>query len=184
MKTLYFLYLTAVPEGRMFALDSQMVISIVIQLFNVAVLAAFLSFILYKPVTKFMRKRTENIRHEIEKAAEAMAKALEIKENYERKIRIIEHERSEILEAAHRLAAEKSSQIMEETKRETEAAWIRANEEIERDRERANESFRLHVIEVSTVLAEKFITKVIDPETQNRLFDETMAELEHAVWPD
>ena len=176
--------LAAVPEGRVFALDQQMFISILIQLFNVIILAVFLSYILYRPVSNFMRKRSDGIRQEIEKAAEAMAKALEIKSIYERKIRIIEHERAEILEAAHLLAAEKSRQILDETKRETDAAWARTTAEIQKEWERANETFRLHVIETSSAMAEKLLVYSIDSHMQERLFEETIAELGDLSWPD
>ena len=51
----------AVPEGRVFGLDSQTLISIGIQLFNGSILAVALAFILYNPVKDFMEKRREKI---------------------------------------------------------------------------------------------------------------------------
>jgi len=176
--------LSAVPEGRLFAFDQQMFISVAIQLFNATLLAVVLSFLLYKPVSRFLRKRSDGIKNDIEKAAEAMAKALETKESYERKIRIIEHERIEILDAAQVVAAEKSKLLLDEAKIEIEAARARADAEIQKDRERAAEEFKLHVIEVSNIIAEKFISQSVDAETGERLFEETMSELEGAAWPD
>ena len=178
------LLLNAVPEGRLFGLDQQTVIGVLIQLFNATLLAVFLSFILYKPLSGFMQRRSDKIKSEIEKAAEAMAKALEIKESYERKIRIIEHEREEILDAAQRVAAEKSKQMLDDAKKEADAVRERAETDIQKERERVIQSFRLHVIDVSALMAEKLISCTVDKSGQDRLFDETIAELEGAAWPE
>lgn len=42
-----------VPDGRVFGLDAQTLISIGIQLFNAIILALALGFILYNPVKEF-----------------------------------------------------------------------------------------------------------------------------------
>ena len=64
-----------VPEGRVFALDFQTLSGIVIQLINGIILAAALSYILYKPVQEFMRRRTERIQSKLDDAEAMMAKA-------------------------------------------------------------------------------------------------------------
>jgi len=174
--------LETVAEGRLFALDRQMLISIGIQLFNISILAAALSFILYKPVSDFIRRRADRIREQMVRARDDVARAGELKAHYEEKLKDIELERAEILKSARRIAAEKSGQILDEAKKEAAAVRERAAAYLQTERERVNKEMKLHVIEVSSLMAEKFVTRAIDGDTQDRLFAEAMAELEDTAW--
>ena len=175
--------LSAVPDGRLFGLDMQTFYSILIQLFNAAVLAVLLSFILYKPLSNFLRKRSEGIRAQLNKAEEDMSKADELKAQYEKKLQNIEAERAEVLESARLLAAEKSRQMLADARKESDSLWERARADIEKERERAKEAMKQHIIDISSVMAEKIVVHTIDYYTQERLFSEALAELEDASWP-
>jgi F-type H+-transporting ATPase subunit b len=176
--------LAATPDGRVFGLDQQTLISVGIQLLNACFLAAVLSYVLYRPVRDFMRRRTERINAQVGRAQEDVAKAGELKAQYEKKLKDIEHERIEILESAHRLAAEKGVQLLNKAKKEAAALKERAMEEIRQERESAGMEIRLQIIEVASMMAEKFVVHALDTDTQDRLFEETMAELENATWRD
>ena len=176
--------LAAVPEGRVFGLDEQTLISIVIQLVNACILAAALTYILYKPVRKFLHKRADRIREEAGRAQEDMAKANELKAEYEQKLTDIELERVQVLESAHLLAAEKGKQLLVEAQNEAAAAKERALAEVQVERERVQGEIKLQIIEAASLMAGRFVAHAIDSETQSRLFDETMAELEGSAWKD
>ena len=64
-----------VPEGRVFGLDSQTLISIGIQLFNAILLAVVLGYLLYKPVKEFMQNRTNRIQSQLDDAEATMEKS-------------------------------------------------------------------------------------------------------------
>ena len=172
----------AIPAGRLFALDQQMFISIMIQLFNVCVLAAALSYILYRPVSNFIRRRADRIRTQLDHAKEDMIKASKLKAQYEKRLENIELERAEILESARQFADKNSRRILEEAKKEATALRKRATEDIERELERASEDMKLYIIEVSSIIAGKFVADAIDGDTQDRLFAEAIAELENSAW--
>jgi len=176
--------LTAVPEGRVFGLDQQALIGIGIQLFNAALLAAVLSYLLYKPVRKFLKSRTERIIAQMGRAEDEIVKAGELKAQYEQKLEGIEEERAAILEEAHRLAAEKGRRIVSDAQKDAAEARERVLADMRIERERAQEEMRLQIIEVASIMAEKLVAQAMDAETQDRLFAETMAELEGAAWQD
>ena len=176
--------LAAIPEGRVFGLDQQALISIGIQLFNAALLAAVLSYVLYKPVRKFLRSRTERINAQLGRAEGEMAKADELKLQYEQQLDNVEQERLDILEAAHRAAAEKGRQMLADAQSDATDTRERALTDIQAERERAQEEIRRQIIEVASVMAEKYVTQAMDAATQDRLFAETLAELEGAAWQE
>ena len=176
-------FLAAVPDGRVFGLDQQTLISAGIQLFNAALLAVALAYILYKPVRNFLNKRAERISGQMRRADDDMAKAAELKAQYEKKLAEIELERAEILESAHQLAAEKSRLLLAEAQKEAAASKERAGLDIIFEREQADEELRQQIIEIASLIAEKFLARAIDPAAHDRLIAETIAELEDTAWP-
>jgi F-type H+-transporting ATPase subunit b len=174
--------LTTASEGRLFGLDQQALISVGIQLFNACLLAIALAYILYKPVRKFMRKRADGIQSQFESARAEMAKANELKALCEQRAADIERERMDILEAAHVSAAEGKERMLGEAFREIATMKERADKEIRKDRERVNEEIRIHIIEVASLIAEKFMARSMDEATQTKLFDEALTELECMTW--
>lgn len=171
-----------VPDGRVFGLDSQTLISIGIQLVNGIILAAALGFILYKPVKEFMRKRTEGIRSKIEDTDATMVKAQELIAEYDIKIKDIDKERIKILEAARLKAVDEGKLILEEAKKEASEIKKRSMDSVLADKKRLQEETRLYIIEMASFMAEKYITQKIDNETQDKVFEEALAQMEIAQW--
>ncbi|NLJ57358.1 MAG: ATP synthase F0 subunit B [Tissierellia bacterium] len=172
----------AVPEGRVFGLDMQTLISIGIQLFNGIILALALGLLLYKPVKEFMRKRSEGIQGKIDNADTRMAEAQNLIQKYDAKIKDIDKERIEILEVARLEADDERKQILEEAKLEADKIKNRSLDSLSEEKKRLKEETRLYIIELSSLMAEKYIAQNIDDETQERLFDEALAQLEEAQW--
>lgn len=171
-----------VPEGRVFGLDSQTLISIGIQLLNGIILAIALGFILYNPVKEFMQKRQEKIQGKIEDANETMVKANELIHEYESKIKDIDKERIEILETARLKATEEGEIIIKEAQEEADKIKKQSLESIDAEKERLKRESRLYIIELASLMAEKYIIQSIDSEAQDRIFEETLAEMEDARW--
>ena len=176
------LFLLSVPDGRVFGLDQQTLIQIGINLFNIAVLAAVLSWLLYNPVRKFMGARTERIASQIEGAARQQKEAEDMRDEYEAKLAMIATEREEILENARRLAAENTKQTMAAAKAEAEGVRERAAAEIEHERERVRAEMKQVIIEVSTAMTEKILVASVDDAVYERMFAATLTEMEQAKW--
>jgi len=171
-----------VPEGRVIGFDLQTVISIAISLFSVAVLAFILSKLLYNPVRNYMSARSERIRSQLEGVNKQEQSINALKAEYERKIKDIEIEKEEILQAVRKVASENSNRILDEAKAEADSIRAHASDAIELERERTKDEMKRAIIEISTAMTEKLITISVDKELQERLFAETMAELEEVRW--
>jgi F-type H+-transporting ATPase subunit b len=178
------LFLSSLPEGRVFGIDVPFIISMFANLVNVGVLAFFLAILLYRPVRDVLRKRTNRIQGQLANAEEEMAKATELRLLYEQKMEDVEQEREKILNEARKLGAENSRQLIAEAKVEADALRERATANVEMEWERARTEMRTTIIEVSSVLAEKFVSIAMNKEAHDQLFDETMADLEGLTWRD
>lgn len=170
------------PKGRVFGLDSQTLISIGIQLFNGIILAVVLGIIFYKPVKEFMRKRSEGIQRKFDDADTAMLKAKELITEYELKIKEIEKESAEVLETARLKAVDERKVILEGARQEADEIKKRSLDSILADKKRLQEETRLYIIEFASLMAEKYIIQKMDDETQNKIFEETLAQMEATQW--
>jgi len=178
----FLLFLTDVPPGRIFGMDQQTFVAILANLVNFCILALVLAFLLYRPVRNILRKRTERIQGQLAQAEDEMAKAAELKLEYEKKLADVGRERDEILSEARKLAADTSQRLVNEAKKEADAARTRAAANIEVEWERAESEMRVAIIEVSAQLAEKFVTLAINKETHDKLFSEAITDLGEMKW--
>ena len=172
------------PPGRVFGIDQTTLIQIVANVLNVAVLCAVLAFLLYKPVRNILNKRTNKIQGQLIQAEEELEKAAELRRSYEQKMEEIEREREEILSEARKVAADSSRRMLAEAKKEADTVKERAAANVEMEWERAESNMRTAIIDVSAIMAEKFVSLAINKETHDRLFDETISDLEGMTWKD
>lgn len=169
-------------DSYILTLDSQLIYSVIIQLISTSILCLILSKLLYKPVTDFLQKRKERIENNINEANQKLADADSLKAEYEIKLKEIEKEKATILEEARTRAKQNEATIIEEAKKEAEAIKNRAMVEIQREQDKAKEEIRLQIIEVSSLVASKFIAKNIDEAEQNKLVDQVIADLGEVKW--
>ena len=182
MDHLSVMLLSAMPEGRVIGFDLQTVFEIAINILNIAALAFVLSWLLYKPVRNFMQARSERIRSQFEGASRQEKTANELKAEYERRLEGIEREKEEILQSARKLAGENSRRILEEARAEADSMRARASADIELERERVNDEMKQAIIEVSAEMTQKLVAISMDKNLQERLFAESMQELEEVRW--
>jgi len=171
------LQLAAAAEGQIFGLDKQLLITVSIQLLNACILAAALTFIVYKPVRKFMRNRTEGIESQFDDARKAGEEADEIKALYEQKLEDIGQERLEILSEANTLALEKNKQMADEARVEIDAMKQRASAAIQAERETAEEEIKTHIVDTAAAMAEKIISETVDKKSTDKMFAQTLSDL-------
>ena len=165
-----------IPPGTILSFDKGLLVSLGIQLFNIAILTFILAHFLYKPVQNFMSARTERIKSDIDQVSNDRNDALELKEKYETAINGIENEREEVLHQAYRKAVEKSDQMLFDARRESELVFERALQELEAEKKSQSEEMKRQVIELSVLLAGRIIEVNTDQIAHDRLFEEALAE--------
>ncbi len=168
--------------SRILGLDVQTLLQMGLILFNVLLTIYIIYRIMYKPVLNFLAKRTERIQNQLNAAANAQKEAEALRTEYEEKLSNIEKERFELLDSARKRGQEKETQIVQEAKTEAETIRNRAALEIKREEEKAKDEMKKQIIEISTLMASRFVTANIDEETQNKLLDEVVSDLGDVKW--
>ncbi len=167
---------------RLLGFDSQMLMSTFVQLAVTAILFFIVGKYLYEPVKKFLKDREESVAKNISDAENSLAKANELKAMYEEKLAKIEGERTSILEEARKIAKEKEQDIINEAKEEATVIKNRAMTEIKQEQEKAKDDMKTQIIEISSLIAKRFVSANMDQDTQNKLFTEATEDLEEVKW--
>ena len=164
------------PEGTILHFDKTLLIEIGIYMVNILLLVGVLAFLLYKPVKKFLDQRRGRIEGDLDAARRQREEAEQLKAQYERMLADIGEERDEILSGAHKRAVERSDELLFEARREAEALHARAVAELELERKNAFNDMKEQMIEISALMAGRFVKVSMDRETQDRYIDEAFAD--------
>lgn len=167
---------------RLFNLDAQLVQDVVINGIAVLVLFAALSYLLFEPVRKILDERKAKIKEDKENASQEKADAMDLRIQYETKLKEIDKEAEGILGAARKKALQNEAQIIEEAKEEAKRVMDRASMEIELEKKRALDDMKKEIISVATVMAGKVVEASIDVKVQDQLIDETLKEMGEHTW--
>ena len=177
------LIFASVPEySGILNFDLAMISGIVVSFINLAIIIAILSWLLYKPVLKFLNDRRERIRGELEQAEENLKASEETKAQYNAKLEGIKAERDEILDYARKTAGERESEIIVSANKEAGLILERARREIEQEREKAKDEIKGQIIQVSAMMAERLMGNQMDDEARDRLLNQAITELGDAQW--
>jgi len=134
---------------------------------------------LWKPLAKFMEKRTRGIEQDIANARKSREQAEEIEAQFKARLAQIDEETRVIL----RRAADESKQLRDrmlfEAQEEARRLIQNASRQIETDKRHAIRELRTETVRLAVLIAEKALKQSVDPEVQERLVKEFVEGLKH-----
>lgn len=144
---------TAVKEGGLFDFDA----TLPFMALQFLILVAVLNAVFYKPLTKAIDDRDEYIRKSLLEARERIAKAENLRKQYEQELGETRRKSQATIEAAQadakKIAAEKMAQALQEAQGQRE----QANQEIEKQKAEAFTSLEQQVDSLSRQILEKLL---------------------------
>lgn len=169
-------------DGRLFALDAQLLFDTVVMALSMLVLFGLLSYLLFNPVRDLLEKRKQRIVDDKETAKREKEEAIAYKEEYEKKLQEVDKEVQEILSEARKKAMKNEAKIVAEAKEEAARIIARANAEIELEKKRALDDMKQEMITIASMMAQKIVSASIDTDVQESLLDETLKEMGESTW--
>lgn len=167
---------------RLFGLDIQLLQDVLITGVNIFILFLVLPYVCIDMVRDFIKKRQDKIKGELDFAATEKKDAIALKEEYDAKLRQINAEADEILDAARKKALKKEAEIIEEAKQEAARILARAENEIELEKKKALEDVKQEMISIASLMAAKVVAANIDTTIQDSMVDETLKEIGENTW--
>ena len=167
---------------RMFGLDFQLLFDSGLTLLAVFTLFFVLGRFLFNPARKVLEDRKNRIATDIETAENDKKEALELKKEYEEKLREADKEVAKILSDARQKAVANETKILSEAREEAQSIIKRANEEAELEKKRVMDEVKQEMVNIASLMAGKVVSANIDTTIQDSLIDETLKEIGDATW--
>ena len=167
---------------RLIGFDPQLLHDAVLTGINIFILFFACSYLLFNPAREVLEKRRKKIADELELAAADKDNAAAMKAEYEAKIREVNKEAENILEAARKKAKVREAEMLDEAKAEAARIIERANREVELEKKKALDDMKQQIVDIASLLAAKAVGHSIDVKIQDALIDETLKEMGESTW--
>lgn len=152
------------------------------QLINTLILYLILRKFLFGPVTKFMQNRENEIKNQIQHAADMEAIALEHKIEYEGKLTSAEEEGRNIVKT-HTLRAEnRAFEIIKAAESDIESMKLNAHRELERERVKAVNELKDQISHLTILAASKVVEKDLNEADHKELINKFISEVGETQW--
>jgi F-type H+-transporting ATPase subunit b len=134
---------------------------------------------LWKPLAKFMEKRTRGIEQDIANARKSREQAEEIEAQFKARLTQIDEETRVILRRAADENKRMRDRMLAEAQEEARRLIQNASRQIETDQRHAIRELRTETVRLAVLIAEKALKQSVDPEVQERLIKEFVEGLKH-----
>jgi len=134
---------------------------------------------LWKPLAKFMEKRTRGIEQDIANAKKSREQAEEIEAQFKARLAQIDEETRVILRRAADESKQLRDRMLAEAQEEARRLIQNASRQIETDQRHAIRELRAETVRLAVLIAEKALKQSVDPEVQDRLIKEFVEGLKH-----
>lgn len=149
-------------------------VDILLHLLNLVILIAGLTFLLYKPILKFIKKRQENIQAEIQKSEDLKSSAEEMAKEYESKLTSVEEEAEKIKAQAKSEGESEKEKIIQSAKDEATALLSDAKQECVELRKETVEEMKSQVTDAVIQIATEVVRREVTAEDNKKIIDEML----------
>ena len=152
--------------------------TILAQMLNFFILVWILNRFAYKPLVGMMNARKEQIANDLASAEQSRLEAEQIKADYAAQIAKARQEAQEIVEKAHHQAKLSTAEEVAAARSQIENEKERARQDIAIERDRAMNSLRNEVVSLSVAMASKVVAKDMNSETNTKLIEDAIRQLD------
>ena len=152
--------------------------TILAQMLNFFILVWILARFAYKPLVSMMQERKERIAKDLEAAEKARVEAEGFKADYAAQIAKARQEAQQIVEKAVQEAENTTREQLATAREQIEQEKNRARQDIAIERDRAMNSLRNEVVSLSVAMAGKVVAKDMNSETNTKLIEDAIRQLD------
>jgi F-type H+-transporting ATPase subunit b len=131
----------------------------------------------FKPIAQALDRRSLMIKESLAEAEQARAEAKKQMDEYQKQVAQARAEAAKIVEEARQLGENVRKEVVEKAGAEAAALVQRAQEEIQRQKEKGVQELKDTVASLSVQIAAKVIEKEVNPATHRQLVDGLIADL-------
>lgn len=150
---------------------------IIISLLNLLLLCLIIKKFLYKPVKNMLSKREAEINDLYKTANESILRAETDEAYWKEKRESAQSEAAQIIEEATSNAKRRGDNIVSEAKDKADDILKRAQSDAWLEMEKAKDTIKREIIDVSSILAEKMLGREINDEDHRNMIDSVIEDI-------
>lgn len=143
---------------------------------NIAILFVCMKLFLFKPVTEFMEKRSNDIQKDIDDAKSELSNAEALKKQYEDMLKDARGKSDQIITDAKTRASQEYDQIIQQARKDAEGIIQKANQSIEIERQNVMKQIRNDITSLAFAAASRILQKNIDTEENKKVVEKFLDE--------
>ena len=152
-------------------------LDILLHIINIVILYVLLRVILFNPVSRFLRKRTENIQKQFADAEQEKTDALKLKESYEQRMQHVDEETTARMQEALSKADNDAADLLKETRRQADQMISDAGKVAEQNRVESVRALQQQITDLSVTLAGEILKREITEADNRQLIDDFFAQV-------
>ena len=141
------------------------------------VMLVLLAKLAFKPIAAALEKRGAAIKASLDDAEKSRTEAKKLMEDYQKQLAEARTEAGKVIEEARLLGEKVRKEVVEKASNEASAAVQRAQEEIQRQKEKGVQEFKDTVASLSVQIASRVLEKEINEATHRQLVDNLIKDL-------
>jgi len=141
------------------------------------VLLVLLAKFAFKPIAQALDRRGETIKKSIEEAENQRAEAKKMMDDYQKQLADARNEAGKIIEEARQIGERVRKEVVDKANAEASAGVQRAQEEIQRQKEKGIQEMKDTVAALSVQIASRVIEKELDEASHRQLVDSLIKDL-------
>ena len=149
---------------------------LVTQLVSFVILFAVLYILLYKPILKMLDQRSDRIKESLETAERVRQEAADSQDEMRTQLETARTEGQQLIAQARETADRFRQEELAKARQDIDAERLRAQANIQRERDGAIEDLRREFAGLAITAAERVIRRSMDESTHRQLIDQVLEE--------
>lgn len=146
--------------------------TIIFTLCNLLILFLVFKHFLFGRVHKILDERQNDVADRFKKADDAMEHAKSLETEYSDLMDGAKEESAQMIRDASKKAQQRSDEIIADAKKEAAAIKVRADEDIEREKKRAENELRGEISSIAVLVAQKVVEKEINEADHDKFIND------------
>ncbi len=147
------------------------------QVINFGVVVGALFYLLYKPVLKMLRDRTERIEQSLQESDQVQEQLDNARRDYDAEIARARQEAATILSQAQERARSQEAEIVSQARQEADRIRIEAREQAQQERDQMLREVKDQVAGLVTLTASRVLQAELAAQGHDRLINESLESL-------
>lgn len=145
--------------------------SILLHLVNMAIVFLIVWKLMYKPISRYMEQRKNQIKKQIEEAAAKQSEAEQLKARYDDMVLNAQSLAADLIEKSKYAADEQARQIVAAAQTSASEYMSRSKRDVQVLKSRAKEEMRGEITDMAVQIARKILKREVSPEDNKEIIE-------------